>query len=123
MRKVGNLQFAKLTLMAGLAASMIHAAQAADLPTKAPPADTVSSCFASAATYFEASPVECPLTWNGITLYGAIDTGTAYHSHGVPFNAYYPNGVEELISKNSNGPRYTILTEWARPVPHWHQGG
>jgi predicted porin len=109
MRKVGNLQFAKLTLMAGLAASMIHAAQAADLPTKAPPADTVSSCFASAATYFEASPVECPLTWNGITLYGAIDTGTAYHSHGVPFNAYYPNGVEELISKNSNGPRYTIL--------------
>src|SRR5262249_23308009 len=33
----------------------------------------------------------------------------AYHSHGVPFNAYYPNGVEELISKNSNGWRYTLL--------------
>jgi len=109
MRKVGNWQVAKLILIAGLAASMIHAAQAADLPTKAPSPDTVSSCFASAANYFEASPVECPLTWNGITLYGAIDTGAAYHSHGVPFNAYYPNGVEELISKNSNGPRYTIL--------------
>ena len=84
MRKVGNWQVAKLILIAGLAASMIHAAQAADLPTKAPPPDTVSSCFASAANYFEASPVECPLTWNGITLYGAIDTGAGYQAHGVP---------------------------------------
>jgi predicted porin len=109
MRKVGNWQVAKLILIAGLAASMIHAAQAADLPTKAPSPDTVSSCFASAANYFETSPVECPLTWNGITLYGAIDTGAGYQAHGVPFNAYYPNGVEELISKNSNGWRYSLL--------------
>jgi predicted porin len=79
------------------------------LPVKAPPPATVPSCFASAISYFEASPVECPLTWNGITLYGAIDTGGGYQTHGVPFNAYYPNGVEELISKNSNAPRYTQI--------------
>ena len=30
-------------------------------------------------------------------------------SHGVPFNGNYPNGVETLISKNSNGARYTIV--------------
>ena len=30
-------------------------------------------------------------------------------ARGGPFNAYYPNGVEELISKNSNGWRYTLL--------------
>jgi len=109
MRKIGNLQFAKLSLIVGLTASTVYAAQAADMLTKAPPSDLVSSCFASAASYFEASPIECPLTWNGITLYGAIDTGAGYQSHGVPFNAYYPNGIEELISKNSNGWRYTQL--------------
>jgi predicted porin len=109
MREVRKLRFAKLVLSAGLTGSMIHAAQAADIPTKAPPPTPAPSCFASAASYFEASPVECPLTWNGITLYGAIDTGAAYHTHGVPFNAYYPNGVEELISKNSNGSRHTLL--------------
>jgi predicted porin len=109
MCKVRRLQIAWLASIALLLGSTIHAAQAADRPTKAPADTASSSCFASAANYFEASPVECPLTWNGITLYGAIDTGAAYHSHGVPFNAYYPNGVEELISKNSNGPRYTIL--------------
>jgi predicted porin len=87
---------------------MLHA-HAADLPTKAAPVASTPSCFASAASYFEASPEECPLTWSGITLYGTIDIGVAYHSHGVPFNAYYPNGVEELISKNSNGWRYSLL--------------
>ena len=109
MRNVRKLQIAWLALMAGQLGSMVHTARGADLPTKAPPLDSAPSCFASAISYFEASPVECPLTWNGITLYGAIDTGGAYHTHGVPFNAYYPNGVEELISKNSNHPLYTLL--------------
>lgn len=109
MRKVGKVHFATLLLTAGLVGSTACGAQGADLPTRASPPTPSPSCFASAASYFEASPVECPLTWNGITLYGAIDTGAGYQTHGVPFNAYYPNGVEELISKNSNGPRYTLL--------------
>jgi predicted porin len=56
-----------------------------------------------------ASPEQCPLSWNGVTLYGRIDIGADYQSHGAPFNGAYPNGVEELISKNSNGARTTIL--------------
>jgi hypothetical protein len=36
---------------------------------------------------FQASPRECLLTWNGKTLYGAIDTGARYQTHGAPFNA------------------------------------
>src|SRR5436190_15737979 len=100
MRKRGKRGFAGLALIIALSGSTLYA-EAADLPVKAPPPATTPSCFDSADSYSEASPVECPLTWNGITLYGAIDTGAAYHTHGVPFNAYYPNGVEELISKNS----------------------
>jgi len=108
MRNPGKRGFASLALMAAISGSMLHA-EAADLPVKAPPPASTPSCFASATAYFDASPAECPLTWNGITLYGTIDTGAGYQSHGVPFNAYYPNGVEELISKNSNGWRYTLL--------------
>jgi predicted porin len=108
MGKCGKRRFASVALIVALCGSMLHA-RAADLPVKAQPPASIPSCFDSAIAYFEASPAECPLSWNGITLYGAIDTGAAYHSHGVPFNAYYPNGVEELISKNSNGWRYSLL--------------
>jgi hypothetical protein len=88
---------------------MVYEAQAADLPTKAPTPNASPSCFDSAADYFRASPQECPLTWNGTTLYGAIDTGAGYQTHGVPSNGAYPNGVEHLISKNSNAPGYNWM--------------
>ncbi len=108
MRKIGRIQFATLLLTAGLLGLTVGAAQGTDLPTISAPAP-VSSCFASATTYFQASPQECPLTWNGITLYGTIDIGAGYQTHGVPFNGAYPNGVERLISKNSNAPGYNWM--------------
>ena len=86
---------------------MACSVQGADLPLKAPA--SAPTCFASAVNYFLASPDECPLTWNGITLYGAIDVGAGYQTHGVPFNGTYPNGVEHLISKNSNAPGYNWM--------------
>jgi predicted porin len=45
------------------------------------------------------------LTWNGITLYGAIDGGIAYQTHGVPLSPYFYPGLEYMISKNSNESR------------------
>ena len=44
----------------------------------------------------------CPLTWNGITVYGTIDAGVTWQSHGTPFNGTAAVGEEYLISKNSN---------------------
>jgi predicted porin len=82
-------------------------ALASDLPTKAP-AGPATSCFASLYDYMDSSAQECPLTWNGITVYGAIDVGVDYMTHGAPFNGAYPQGVETLISKNSQGARYSI---------------
>jgi predicted porin len=90
-------------------------AGAADLPTQRPvpaqpPAQRVAPpCFASLYDFLIADPDDCPLAWNGFTLYGSFDYGAGYESHGVPFNGNYPNGVETLISKNSNGPRFTIV--------------
>jgi predicted porin len=73
------------------------------------PAPLAPSCFASVYEFVMSSADECPLSWNGVTLYGRIDVGVGYESHGAPFNGAYPNGVETLISKNSNASRYTIL--------------
>jgi predicted porin len=103
MRKVG------LLLSVGLLGSTFCGAYGADLPINAPAPVSALSCFASVASYFQASAQECPLTWNGITLYGAIDTGAGYQTHGVPLNGAYPNGVEHLISKNSNSPDYNWM--------------
>jgi hypothetical protein len=84
-------------------------ALAADLPTKAPPSPALAnSCFSSFYDYVNSSAQDCPLTWNGITVYGAVDTGVDYMTHGVPFNGAYAQGVEPLISKNSQGARYSI---------------
>jgi predicted porin len=112
-----RIEFFRFLVLACFASATLPAgrAWAADLPTaqpvlpqsSAPPAAT--SCFASLYDFLMAGPDDCPLTWNGITPYGRADYGAGYESHGVPFNGNYPNGVETLISKNSNGSRYTIV--------------
>ena len=47
-------------------------------------------------------PAAGGLTYRGITLYGALDVGVAYQNHGVPLSSIYGNGLEQLISRNSN---------------------
>jgi predicted porin len=101
------------TLFVAVALSTWEAG-AADLPTEPPtPAQPAAPgakpCFASLYDYLTSDPDDCPLSWNGVTLYGRFDYGAGYESHGVPFNGNYPNGVETLISKNSNGARFTIV--------------
>ena len=87
---------------------LIGGAQAADLPTKkGPPAPPpAKSCFASFYDYMNSTPNDCPLTYMGITVYGAIDVGAGYESHATRFNDAFPNGVSELVSKGSNGGRF-----------------
>jgi predicted porin len=110
-RVILNLKVRAEVTLVGAAAllSLLCDADAADLPMQTLPPASSPSCFASFADYFLASAQECPLTWNGITLYGTFDFGGGYQTHGVPFNGVYPNGVEELISKNSNSRRYVLI--------------
>jgi predicted porin len=69
-------------LTASLAAAGVAQAQTAAAPAKA---------------------ADSSLTWNGITLYGIVDIGLQYQTHGVPVSDYFPAGTEAPISKNSNG--------------------
>jgi predicted porin len=96
-----------LSSVAGLA--VIGGAQAADLPTKkTPPAPPATNCYASFYDWLDSTAADCPLSYMGVTVYGQIDVGADYNSHGVPFNGAYPQGIEELISKNSQGARYAF---------------
>jgi predicted porin len=39
------------------------------------------------------------LTWHGITLYGIVDIGVQYDSHGAPFSDYFPGGSSDIVQK------------------------
>jgi predicted porin len=88
---------------AALASAFIlnHATRAAEPPPAAPPSpegcESVQQFFAS----------DCPLTWHGITLYGAYDIGVAYISHGLPENGYNYEG-ESLVNRNGNHSQFLI---------------
>ena len=77
-------------IMSSLAAVGVAQAQTATAPATAAPVVVTKDAGNS-------------LTWNGITLYGIVDIGLQYQTHGVPISDYFPAGSEAIISKNSNG--------------------
>ena len=85
-------------------------ADAADLPSNkdAGAAAATPDCFSSFWSYLNSSPENCPLSYAGFTLYGALDGGYGYSEHGAPLN---PNAdkVNYAIARNSNG----ALWQWS----------
>ena len=74
----------------------------------APPANPMAP---AAGNYNKAPSIvadDGSLTWHGITLYGAIDMGLAYQTHGTPLSNSAGFGLGYLISKNSNKPYFGV---------------
>jgi predicted porin len=46
-------------------------------------------------------PTSSGLSWHGITLYGIVDVGFQYETHGAPFNDYYVANSADIVQKNS----------------------
>jgi predicted porin len=46
-------------------------------------------------------PEDQSLTWHGITLYGVIDLGLQYETHGAPLSDYRPAASGNVVQKNS----------------------
>jgi predicted porin len=61
-----------------------------------------SLAAAGVAQAQSAAKDDSSLTWNGITLYGIVDVGLQYMTHGAPISDYFPAGSASLIQKNSN---------------------
>lgn len=76
--------------------------RAAEGPAPAAP-PTPEAC----ASFQEFVATACPLTWHGITIYGAYDVGVGWVSHGLPENGYNYEG-ESLVNRNGNNSRFVI---------------
>ncbi len=50
------------------------------------------------------------LTWHGVTLYGQIDAGLGYQTHGAPQSALAGSQLNYLISSNSQGPVFSAAS-------------
>jgi predicted porin len=80
-------------------------ADAADLPPKSAAEGAPPDCFSSLWTYLSSSASDCPLTYAGVTLYGTLDGGYGYETHGVPGNPS-AGKVNYGIQKNSNNTHW-----------------
>lgn len=103
MKKIGVFA----SMIFGLAAAAGEAS-AGDLAAKAPPAATASTAAAKAscASVEDFVVTDCALSWSGITVYGTIDAGLSWRSHGAPFNGTAAVGVDYLVQKYSNKSRF-----------------
>jgi predicted porin len=88
----------------------LHAAFAADMATKAPPpaATAQASPPAPCSSLWDFVATACPLTWYGVTLYGTIDVGGGWQSHGAPFSPVSSVGASYFISKTNRSPMWGL---------------
>ena len=101
---------ARMTCLTAISGLLLFSACATDasaddtLVTKAVPATSTKAPLqpASCGSLEDFVVTNCPLTWNGITVYGTIDGGVTWQSHGTPFNGTTVTGEEYLLQKNSN---------------------
>jgi len=51
-------------------------------------------------------PADGSLTLHGVTLYGIVDIGLQYETHGAPFSDYFPGGGNDVVQKDSNKSQF-----------------
>lgn len=103
----------KLRICAGLILAVAGISCAADawaadnLPKKAPTAATAPTPTPCIDVWtFVAT--DCQLTWEGITVYGTIDAGVGWQSHGAPFDSRSAAGASYLIQKQNRSPSFGV---------------
>ena len=91
----------------GLFATTRQALADDPLVTKAPaPAlPTPSRACTSVWGFFV---TDCPLSWYGVRVYGTIDTGGGYQTHGAPLDPNYAQGSSYLIQKMNRRAMWTL---------------
>jgi predicted porin len=65
--------------------------------------------FAEAFRQFPVPNKDGKLSYMGVTLYGGVDMGVGYQSHGAQLTNYYGPGREYLISKNANHTQVGLM--------------
>src|SRR6476620_8017658 len=83
-------------------------ARAADAVPTAAPAATTASQPKPCTDGWSFIATNCQLTWQGITVYGIVDTGFGWQSHGAPWNSRSAVGSSYLIQKQNRGSLWTL---------------
>lgn len=58
--------------------------------------------------YWDFITTNCQLTWQGITVYGTVDAGFGWNSHGAPFDPRSAPGGSYLVEKYSRTSRWDV---------------
>lgn len=95
--------FAVAIIAAGMASCGPEASAADAAPTAASTA-TAASTPKPCTDGWDFVATDCQLTWRGITVYGAIDAGFGWQSHGAPWDPRSAVGASYLIQKQNNSP-------------------
>ena len=99
----------KLCISTGIVLAVAGASYAVDawaadtMPMKAPPSATASTPKLCTDPW-DFIATDCQLTWHGITVYGTIDAGVGWQSHGAPFDPRSAVGASYLIQKQNRSP-------------------
>jgi predicted porin len=78
---------------------------------------TTAPLWAADANPDVPSPDNTAITWKGITLYGVVDVGLQYQTHGVSSSDYVAYSTEPVVQKNSNGSVTALVSSplsWSR---------
>ena len=94
-------------ILAAAGASCEVEAWSADVPTGASAA-TAASAAKPCAGLWDFIDTSCQLTWQGITVYGAIDAGVGWQSHGAPLDLRGPPGASYIIQKMNRSPIWSL---------------
>src|ERR1700716_47948 len=112
MSRLGFLM-TKLGIFTGIVLAVAGASCAVDawaadiMPMKAPPA-AAASAPKPCTDAWDFIAADCQLTWRGITVYGTIDAGVGWQSHGAPFDPRSAVAASYLIQKQNRSPRWTL---------------
>src|SRR6266404_8200697 len=105
MAKLGI--FAAVILAAAGVCCAVEARAADAVPTGASAA-TAASAPKACTDGWSFIATNCQLTWQGITVYGIVDTGVGWQSHGAPWDPKSAVGSSYLIQKQNRGSIWTL---------------
>jgi predicted porin len=99
------LRFSTAIVLAVASALCAVDVWAADtVPTTAAAASAPKTCTGA----WDFIATDCQLTWQGFTIYGAIDAGVGWQNHGAPFDPRSAVGASYLIQKQNRSPLLTL---------------
>ena len=95
--------------LAGAALFGATNARAADtMPAKAAPSATSPATPQACTDPADFFTTNCQLSWYGITVFGIVDMGVGWQSHGTPFNQLSAVAGSYLIQKQNRGATWSV---------------